>query len=162
MTGDRHDVGEALVKSLQNTKYSVDEKLEKSFITLFGQKPNILSEARNDANDIHEAEERNRKIEPSEQDQSRQSIEADVSGEESDSEDLHSLGSSDQDEAAQKDAMIDSEFGSSVKESDQRATLKGHMKEHVEFHGGRLRRKAVFGNDDDNNLKVKRESHYVS
>ncbi|KAF3451015.1 hypothetical protein FNV43_RR07104 [Rhamnella rubrinervis] len=153
--GDCHDVGEVLVKSLQNTKYSVDEKLEKSFITLFGQKPNILSKARNDAIDIHEAEEWNKKIEPSEQDQYQQSMEADVSGEEIDSEDLgsDSLGSSDQDEAAKKDAMIQCEGGSSVKESDKQATLRGHMKEHVEFHGGRLRRRAVFGNDDDNNLK---------
>ncbi|KAG2260227.1 hypothetical protein Bca52824_079521 [Brassica carinata] len=36
--GKGRDVGEDLVKSLQNTKYSVDEKLGKTFINLFGKK----------------------------------------------------------------------------------------------------------------------------
>ncbi|CAN6902885.1 unnamed protein product, partial [Brassica oleracea] len=39
--GKGRDVGEDLVKSLQNTKYSVDEKLGKTFINLFGK--NIIS-----------------------------------------------------------------------------------------------------------------------
>ena len=38
MAGKGRDVGEDLVKSLQNTKYSVDEKLGKTFINLFGKK----------------------------------------------------------------------------------------------------------------------------
>lgn len=33
--GDTVDIGEVLVKTLQNTKYSVDEKLNQSFIQLF-------------------------------------------------------------------------------------------------------------------------------
>lgn len=38
MAGKGRDVGEDLVKSLQNTKYSVDEKLEKTFINFFGKR----------------------------------------------------------------------------------------------------------------------------
>lgn len=37
--GKYHDVGEALVKTLQTTRYSIDEKLDKSFISLFNVKP---------------------------------------------------------------------------------------------------------------------------
>ncbi|KAL3846002.1 hypothetical protein ACJIZ3_003405 [Penstemon smallii] len=37
--GKQRDVGVELVKSLQNMKYSVDEKLEKSFMSIFGKKP---------------------------------------------------------------------------------------------------------------------------
>lgn len=44
MAGKGRDVGEDLVKSLQNTKYSVDEKLEKTFINLFGKKTSASSE----------------------------------------------------------------------------------------------------------------------
>ncbi|CAH8391677.1 unnamed protein product [Eruca vesicaria subsp. sativa] len=42
--GKGRDVGEDLVKSLQNTKYSVDEKLGKTFINLFGKKTSVSSE----------------------------------------------------------------------------------------------------------------------
>ncbi|OAY66829.1 Ribosome biogenesis protein BMS [Ananas comosus] len=37
--GKDRDVGVELVKTLQNTQYSIDEKLEKSFIELFSRKP---------------------------------------------------------------------------------------------------------------------------
>ncbi|EEF45102.1 ribosome biogenesis protein bms1, putative [Ricinus communis] len=102
----KEDVGEVLVKSLQNTKYSIDEKLENSFISLF---------SRNE--------------------------------------------SSDQDEVAAKDAMENGEDGVSNKEhgdtSNHQANLKDHVKQQVEFHGGRFRRKATFGDDiDDKDLKV--------
>lgn len=147
-------MGEVLVKSLQNTKYSIDEKLEKSFITLFGQKPYMLTEAGIDANLRQEAYEQNKKIEPVEQYQSGKSMEDDVSVEEYDSEDLDNLGSSDQDDPAQKDDVSDTENDDA---SEKQATVKGHLKEHVELHAGRLRRKAVFGDDnDDNNMKVKK------
>ncbi|KAF3785526.1 Ribosome biogenesis protein [Nymphaea thermarum] len=38
-----HDVGELMVKTLQNTKYSVNEKLEQSFINLFGTRPSTYN-----------------------------------------------------------------------------------------------------------------------
>ncbi|XP_030506282.2 ribosome biogenesis protein bms1 isoform X2 [Cannabis sativa] len=107
------EVGVALVKSLQKAKYSVDEKLEKSFISLFGRKPE--SESRED----------NEKL--------------------------------DQAEATEGDAVMDSEAEVSDEDNDddvseQQTEQNEQVKEHVEFHGGRLRRKAVFGEDiaDDN------------
>ncbi|KAL9380352.1 hypothetical protein Peur_026009 [Populus x canadensis] len=143
--GKDQDVGESLVKSLQNTKYSIDEKLEKSFISLFSRN-NISSEAKNDAKDNHRSVDRSYNLEPNEL------------GEESDAEDLDGSESTDEDEAAQKDAVVngesdgsDEEYGAAAK---QKADPQDRMKEQVEFHGGRLRRKAMFGNGiDDKDLK---------
>lgn len=143
--GKDQDVGESLVKSLQNTKYSIDEKLEKSFISLFSRN-NISSEAQNDAKDNHRSVDHSYNLEPNEL------------GEESDAEDLDGSESTDEDEAAQKDAVVngesdgsDEEYGAAAK---QKADPQDRMKEQVEFHGGRLRRKAMFGNDiDDKDLK---------
>ncbi|ONH90682.1 hypothetical protein PRUPE_8G069100 [Prunus persica] len=139
--GKHEDVGVALVKSLQNTKYSVDEKLEESFINLFSRKPNLLSNAQSDGKDTYESREEIRMIEPLEEYQSREAIKGDGSAEESNAEDSDGSESesSDKNEAARKDA------------SDQDANLKDHLKEHVEFHGGRSRRKVIFGNDLDHN-----------
>ncbi|KAJ6420509.1 hypothetical protein OIU84_027949 [Salix udensis] len=64
--GKDQDVGESLVKSLQNTKYSIDEKLEKSFISLFSRNANISSEAQNDAKDNHESVDHSHNLEPNE------------------------------------------------------------------------------------------------
>ncbi|KAK9185514.1 hypothetical protein WN943_025870 [Citrus x changshan-huyou] len=50
--GKVQDVGEMMVKSLENTKYSIDEKLEKSFISVISRKPNISSDATNNAKDM--------------------------------------------------------------------------------------------------------------
>ncbi|KAH9659572.1 Bms1-type G domain-containing protein [Citrus sinensis] len=50
--GKYQDVGVMLVKSLQNTKYPIDKKLEKSIISLFSQRPNGLSDATNNAKDM--------------------------------------------------------------------------------------------------------------
>lgn len=167
VAGKDRDVGEVLVKSLQNTKYSVDEKLEKSFINVFGRKPNMLLEAQNDGKDDHETVEQARKIEPSERDNSGDEIEADESDEESDDGELDGMESSDQDEAIQKDAMIKSKGGVSEEETvdtfEQQSPLKDHLQEHVEYHGGRLRRKALFGKDTDHeDLKVDiAVSHYA-
>lgn len=44
-----YDVGEFMVKTLQSTKYSIDEKLESSFINLFGRKPPSCSSLSDDA-----------------------------------------------------------------------------------------------------------------
>lgn len=143
--GKDQDVGESLVKSLQNTKYSIDEKLEKSFISLFSRN-NISSEAQNDAKDNHRSVDHSYNLEPNEL------------GEESDTEDLDGSESTDEDEAAQKDAVVNGESDGSDEEhgtaAKQKADPQDRMKEQVEFHGGRLRRKAMFGNDiDDKDLK---------
>ncbi|BFG19607.1 hypothetical protein CerSpe_058810 [Prunus speciosa] len=139
--GKCQDVGVALVKSLQNTKYSVDEKLEESFINLFSRKPNLLSKAQSDGKDTDESREHIGRIESFEEYQSGEATKGEGSAEESDAEDFDGSESesSDKNEAAQKDA------------SDHDATLKDHLKEHVEFHDGRSRRKVIFGNDLDRN-----------
>ncbi|XP_062090067.1 uncharacterized protein LOC133796529 [Humulus lupulus] len=107
------DVGVALVKSLQKAKYSVDEKLEKSFISLFGRKPDTLPESREDKEKLDEDE---------------ATTERDA------------------------DSEVDVSDEDSGNVSEQQTEQNEHVKEHVEFHGGRLRRKAVFGEDiaDDN------------
>lgn len=46
LAGKGRDVGEDLVKSLQKTKYSVDEKLGKTSINLFGKKTSTASSER--------------------------------------------------------------------------------------------------------------------
>lgn len=141
-------MGEALVKSLQRAKYSVDEKLEKSFISLFGRKPNLLSETGEVAKDNDEAEEQNQRLEFPKQYQTDEEMEVDMLGEKSDSDGLGDSESSDHDEGGASD-----EDSGDVPE--QNAKLKEHMKEHVEFHAGRLRRKAVFGEDlSDDDTKV--------
>ncbi|CAL8997728.1 unnamed protein product [Prunus brigantina] len=139
--GKCQDVGVALVKSLQNTKYSVDEKLEESFINLFSRKPNLLSKAQSDGKDTDESREHIGRIESFEEYQSGEATKGEGSAEESDAEDFDGSESesSDKNEAVHKDA------------SDHDATHKDHLKEHVEFHDGRSRRKVIFGNDLDRN-----------
>lgn len=133
VTGRDRDVGEFLVKSLQNTQYSIDEKLEKSFISLFGRKPNTSSGAQDGAKGDLETVEEVCEIEPSERYQSEEEIESDESGEENDGHDRDGMEASDQDQAVQRD----------------------HLREHVEYNSGRLRRKAFFGNDvDHGDLRV--------
>jgi len=107
LTGKERDVGVDLVKSLQNTKYSINEKLENSFINLFDQKGKVSSEALGDARGTNE----------------------DV---EQDGTDSDASESSDRDEA---DAITNDDGN--------------HLKEQIEFHNGRQRRKAIFGNDID-------------
>ena len=145
----------ALVKSLQNTKYSVDEKLEDSFISLFSRKPNLMSKAQSDGKDTYESREQICMIDPLEDYQSGEAIKGDGFAEESDAEDFDGSESesesSDKNEGAQKDA------------SDQDANLKDHLKEHVEFHGGRSRRKVIFGNDlDRNDMEVNKAELIIS
>ncbi|KAF7805324.1 ribosome biogenesis protein BMS1-like protein isoform X1 [Senna tora] len=136
--GKDRDVGEVLVRSLQNTKYSINEKLENSSISLFSQKSNVSSEALNDAQGRNADSD---KYQPSEV------IEAGTVGEENNEMDMDGSESSDQGSetsGSDEDGHV----------TDSKATPGDRFKEHVEFHGGRLRRRAVFGNDvDQNDLK---------
>ncbi|KAJ9185011.1 hypothetical protein P3X46_004691 [Hevea brasiliensis] len=155
--GKEQDVGEVLVKSLQNTKYSIDEKLENSFITLFSRNPIIASDTQNYVSDSYE--EQRRDIDPLKQNELEDQIEPGGSREESDTEDSDGSESSDHNEVAQRDAMVNGEDGVSDDEcggdaSNHQANLKDCLKEHAEFYGGRLRRKAMFGDDmDDKDLE---------
>ncbi|KAI7996251.1 putative WRKY transcription factor 49 [Camellia lanceoleosa] len=128
------DVGEVLVKSLQNTKYSIDEKLDKSFITLFGKKVNI-SKAPSDQEDAHRSVDQINGVEPAELD----------SDEESDAEDLHGSEISNKDKTRQKDLTSKTVND----DSDEENNNENNRKEHIEFHDGRMRRKAVFGDEAD-------------
>ncbi|XP_031115865.1 ribosome biogenesis protein BMS1 homolog [Ipomoea triloba] len=116
---NNHDVGEVLVKSLQNTKYSIDEKLEQSFISLFGKKPNTSSVSQLEAKDLPDQE-------------------ADIDNmddsESSDGEGDHS------DDVSDEENDIRSEQGT---------TSNSGFREQADFHDGRMRRKAIFDNDND-------------
>lgn len=129
------------MKSLQNTKYSIDEKLEKSFISLFGSKPNISSKT-----NVHEAVDN---INKEELDQ----YEASESDEGTDAEDLDSSSSLEKVHAAKKVATVASTNDPGEENGD--ASELHNFEEKIEFHGGRLRRKANFGDDiHDDDLKV--------
>ncbi|KAG8375611.1 hypothetical protein BUALT_Bualt10G0118400 [Buddleja alternifolia] len=152
--GKQRDVGVELVKSLQNTKYSVDEKLEKSFITLFGKKPNPLSEAPIGSADAHEVADRELPLEPVEQYQS----EINDEDEDSDSEGEDGLESSDgkknRNKKSSSKTIDDSSDEENDDKEDQQPPTKNNFNEQIDFHDGRLRRKAVFENEMDiNNLK---------
>lgn len=145
------------MRSLQNTKYSINEKLEKSSINLFSQKSNVSSEVLDDAQGRNVDLERDFK----------QVGEAGTVGEENNVMDMDGSESSDQDKAIPEDANTDSETSGSDEGDDVTESKAIHgdlFKEHVEFHGGRLRRRAVFGNDvDQNDLKVGLKfGHYLS
>ncbi|KAK2993682.1 hypothetical protein RJ640_026138, partial [Escallonia rubra] len=154
--GKDRDVGEDMVKSLQNTRYSIDQKLENSFITLFSKKGSRVSEDPRDAKDAQESLSQVSSIHPMEQSQSGDELRTDGPGEESDDEDMDGLESSDEDDTRQKDLTASTIDNSSGEENNNgtEQLSKGNLKEHIEFHGGRTRRKAIFGNDiDRNNLK---------
>ncbi|KAH9783366.1 Bms1-type G domain-containing protein [Citrus sinensis] len=126
--GKDQDVGETLVKSLQNTKYSIDEKLENSFISLFSRKPNVSSDATNNAKDTDDDTE----YIHDKQYQTGEGI-ANGLGENHRAEDMDGSESSDEE--------TDAKNGETIKSGNNEDKLV----EHVEFNDGRLRRKAIFG-----------------
>ncbi|CAN4111258.1 unnamed protein product [Withania somnifera] len=130
--GKGNDVGEALVKSLQNTKYSIDEKLENSFISLFGKKLNPSSSNHANADQTYD-------LEPAERDQSGLEPNNDGSDEDSDAEDLNELEPLPLERTQPKDSNGTSDDSLS----------SSSFWEHVDFHDGRMRRKAMFDNDND-------------
>lgn len=125
--GTDMDVGEVLVKSLQNTKYSVDEKLNQSFINFFTPKSNNLREITDGDDEDHVNH--NNSIEPTDL------LDTVESDEESDAEELD-----------------DSEETRNTTVKDNKQSVAGkNIEEEVEFHEGRMRRKAVFGNESELN-----------
>ncbi|KAK6233782.1 hypothetical protein QUC31_006188 [Theobroma cacao] len=143
--GKERDVGEALVKSLQNIKNPIDEKLEKSKISLFSQNPNGLLETEGGKKDCDESPKHIRDIEPLEQYQPGEEDDAAQFDEESAHSDLDGSKSSDLDDEG-------SNFGEENADALERP---GRVMEQVEFHNGRKRRKAIFGNSiDHSSLKV--------
>ncbi|VFR02601.1 unnamed protein product [Cuscuta campestris] len=126
--GKKIDVGETLVKSLQNTKYSINEKLEQSFISLFGKKPNTSSTFQLEDNKVAQDQET----------------------------DTHNM---DESESLDGENNLDEELDMLGKGNDsgpeQVPASNISFREHHDFHDGRLRRKAIF--DDDNNLDAEDE-----
>ncbi|KAL0311937.1 UNVERIFIED_CONTAM: Ribosome biogenesis protein BMS1 [Sesamum radiatum] len=156
--GKQRDVGVELVKSLQNTKYSVDEKLEKSFITLFGKKPNSLSEAPTGSVNAHELANREVSLEPVEHYQPDIKDEEGESDEDSDTEDEDGLDASYGEKILKRKSssriMDDSSDEETNYASEQQPPTQSNFKEQIDFHEGRVRRKAVFENEMDiDNLK---------
>lgn len=153
--GKERDVGEALVKSLQNIKNPIDEKLEKSKISIFSQNPSSTLEAEGSKRDSDEAPKKTRDIEPLEHYQSDGEDDVAQFDEESADSDLDGSKSSDLDEGAQEDAILRSEGRNFDDENADASERPGRVMEQVEFHDGRKRRKAIFGdNTDRSSLKV--------
>ncbi|KAL8530896.1 hypothetical protein ACS0TY_007794 [Phlomoides rotata] len=155
--GKQRDVGVDLVKSLQNTKYSVDEKLEKSFITLFGKKLNTSSDAPTGPVDGQEVVNREGTLEPVEQYPS-DIKDDDELDEDSDTEDEDDTDSSDGGRISNKQSssrvIDDSSDEEAFNASEKHLATQSNFKEHIDFHEGRVRRKAVFEDETNvNNLK---------
>ncbi|EXB55183.1 Ribosome biogenesis protein BMS1-like protein [Morus notabilis] len=159
--GKGDDSGVVMIKNLQKSKFGIDEKLENRFFDVFGRKRNIQSEDLDNGQDTDEAEEQNGKLEPS-------TMEDDTSDKESGSDEESGFenGSESSDEAAERDAIMESEDDVFDEENDdaseQKTEPKDHLKEHVEYHGGRLRRKVVFGQDlaDNNQEDLDEDDNY--
>ncbi|CAL9776169.1 unnamed protein product [Musa acuminata subsp. burmannicoides] len=134
--GNDRDVGVALVKTLQNTRYSIDEKLEQSFINLFGRKPPSASDDNVDANESRYSQRHVSILDREDDDR------------------LDDKEVSDDDEAGTKEVIAESESDDSDgdnnctmdddHEGDQQITAFSHdLKEEIEFHNGRFRRRVI-------------------
>lgn len=139
--GKERDIGEKLVESLQNTKYSIDEKLEKSFITLFSKKP--TPEDPSNTNDTQETVGLTE-----DQYQLGEESETDESGDD-DEDDVKCLDDS---RTLQKDITLKTADSGSDEENINAiggSLSENKVSQHIEFRNGRMRRKAVFGNELD-------------
>jgi ribosome biogenesis protein BMS1 len=124
-TGKGKDFGADLVRSLQGTKYSLNEKLEKSFINLFGRRPSAqLEDNVVDGNAISSIQ--------------------DDQGDAKQVDSVNIANADTMDSSGHSECSSDSE-GDGDKLSDPDVELR----EKVEFHNGRLRRKAVSSNFQD-------------
>lgn len=144
------------MKSLQNTKYSIDEKLEKSFISLFGKKPNMLSDIRSDLGEVDGSSEHVEIMKPVEQTQS--ATEALDDGSDDDNDFGDGLDSLDGERTLRADPVTGTSDDSSDEEhdigSDKQPPSSNKFMEQIDFHEGRRRRRAVFGDESDDDAKV--------
>ncbi|XBH85157.1 hypothetical protein VPH35_073148 [Triticum aestivum] len=146
--GKGNDVGVALVKTLQNTKYSLDEKLDQSFINFFGRRPAAQSE---------DSDMTGNAISSRHNDQGEANILAQVGG-----NNLSSAGTLESNGHSSSECSSDSEGDNDddIQPSDHGVDLR----EEVEFCNGRMRRKAVSANfqdvdDDDEGSDNEDDSH---
>ncbi|XP_058084646.1 uncharacterized protein LOC131232437 [Magnolia sinica] len=141
--GKDRDVGEVLVKTLQNTKYSIDEKLEQSFINLFSRKPPTMLEDRYGTKDSHMNDCEDELLSGSDQDHIEHMDCMETSAQEKDGE-KGPIGESEEDDSNEEsDNALEKRDGN----GELLPPLKSDLKEEAEFHDGRLRRKAVFSSD---------------
>ncbi|XP_057840346.1 uncharacterized protein LOC131050177 isoform X2 [Cryptomeria japonica] len=133
--GNAPDVGEVLVKTLQNTKYSINEKLEQSFIQLFRGNP------RKGANHTDEGEQCS-----SQEENSDKEIENGRSNELNHSPDKELSNGNDRHAIISAD--LPEEKVTDMSDSEGEPHLKCNMREVSEFQNGRMRRKAIFLEDE--------------
>ncbi|CAN0876966.1 Ribosome biogenesis protein BMS1 homolog [Linum grandiflorum] len=131
-TGKKQDVGEVLMKSLQNTKYSIDEKLRESFISLFSRDKTVTPGHESSTQDNNKNEDHMLKSEAVKQ--------SDLA----DKAEPHGPSKSDAEDSDAEDSDGSASSGDSPAAPEKQA-----FTEQVEHHQGRLRRKAVFENDTD-------------
>nr|ABF95781.1 expressed protein [Oryza sativa Japonica Group]BAG87379.1 unnamed protein product [Oryza sativa Japonica Group] len=126
--GKGQDVGVTLVKTLQNPRYSLNEKLDQSFINLFGRKPAAQSED----------------ISGNQNDQGDANI-----LEEADGNNICNANTLESNDHSYSECSSDSEHDND--EATQQNDHEVGLREEVEFCNGRMRRKAVSANfkDDD-------------
>ncbi|XP_047090404.1 ribosome biogenesis protein BMS1 homolog [Lolium rigidum] len=130
--GKGNDVGVDLVKTLQNTKYSLDEKLDQSFINYFGRRPAAQSE-----DSVMTGN-----------NSSRQNDQGDKILEQVGGSNI-SADTLERNEHSYSECSSDSEGDDAddIQPSDHGVDLR----EKVEFCNGRIRRKAVSANFQDDN-----------
>lgn len=120
LAGTEKDVGVDLVKSLHKTKYTVDEKLNESSINFFSQKSCNLKDSTMGDDEDHGKHDN--LIEPID--------ELDTTGSDDESDDS-------------------AETGSPRSKDNKHTPAENKVDEEREFHEGRIRRKAVFGNENE-------------
>ncbi|KAL4178746.1 hypothetical protein AMTRI_Chr13g116660 [Amborella trichopoda] len=148
--GRGRDVGEDLVKTLQKTKYSINEKLEQSFINLFSRKPSISSEVQFNSNNTMKNESENFYFQSENGEESTSSLEGDdveqANGTEASNKETMQDGS--ETEGNESDESDYESNKSSEGDEGSAKALNSDVKEVTEFQNGRLRRRAVFASDE--------------
>ncbi|KAL9261578.1 Ribosome biogenesis protein BMS1-like protein [Drosera capensis] len=156
--GKNNDVGIALVKSLQDTKYSIDEKLEKSSIKILGKRIDISSRSGNDMQKFLDGNEQINGMSKTDQNLSEvcggsyETDESDMSDEASDEETLEAPRSSKK--RTDRDDRSTVHVNGSEMSEDSLSTW--NFKE-MQSQDGRLRRKVVFGSDGDRSNRTQED-----
>ncbi|PKA54628.1 hypothetical protein AXF42_Ash000463 [Apostasia shenzhenica] len=151
--GKDHDVGETLVRTLQNTRYSIDEKLEQSFINLFGIKPsNDINAVKDDPTNATENCNALQMRDDSEDDGNylaRKHNDRMGSTDIEENEDIEGRDVSKEIEPEDPDEGSEYESENNHNEIRQQNSFDYDMKGEAEFHNGRMRRKVISTKDED-------------
>lgn len=171
------DVGEAMVKTLQNTKYSIDEKLSQSFIQLFkGSAPVNVAPTSEENDDASSDDDENGSVDDEDSDEEDGDEDAALAGLQpsrtkrstpsktndaiSDDESEPASGESSDEDSDEIDDLSetdeDADSGSDedvgkllrVGASQKKSSLKKFPTEVAEMQNGRRRRRAVFEDEE--------------